>query len=140
MEPVNHCSHCGAAVDVNASVCPECGQELVKRKYCPHCGERIDADCIICPKCGKQAGSCRRISRSILSITIIPAHRQPPVHRWALELRCAENTAISGRHFSCACSWGISVRINSMKGASAWESCICSPLACLALAGLLISS
>lgn len=30
MEPVNHCSHCGAAVDVNASVCPECGQELVK--------------------------------------------------------------------------------------------------------------
>ena len=56
MEPVNHCPHCGAAVDVNASVCPECGQELVKRKYCPHCGERIDADCIICPKCGKQAG------------------------------------------------------------------------------------
>ena len=53
MEPVNHCPHCGAAVDVNASVCPECGQELVKRKYCPHCGERIDADCIICPKCGK---------------------------------------------------------------------------------------
>lgn len=56
MEPVNHCPHCGAAVDVNASVCPECRQELVKRKYCPHCGERIDADCIICPKCGKQAG------------------------------------------------------------------------------------
>ena len=25
MEPVNHCPHCGAAVDVNASVCPECG-------------------------------------------------------------------------------------------------------------------
>lgn len=56
MEPVNHCPHCGTAVDVNASVCPQCGQELVKRKYCPHCGERIDADCIICPKCGKQAG------------------------------------------------------------------------------------
>ena len=56
MESVNHCPNCGAAVDVNSSVCPNCGQELVKRKYCPHCGERIDADCIVCPKCGKQAG------------------------------------------------------------------------------------
>ena len=56
MESVNHCPNCGATVEVNSSVCPNCGQELVKRKYCPHCGERIDADCIVCPKCGKQAG------------------------------------------------------------------------------------
>ena len=96
MEPVNHCPHCGAAVDVNASVCPECGQELVKRKYCPHCGERIDADCIICPKCGKQAGE-------------LPQDKQ------------------------------INIVNNNNSSASAWESCICSPLAYLALAGLLIS-
>lgn len=139
MEPVNHCPHCGAAVDVNASVCPECGQELVKRKYCPHCGERIDADCIICPKCGKQAGELPQDKQINIVNKIIPAHRHPPVLRWASELQCTENIAISGRRFSCACSLGISVRINSMKGASAWESCICSPLACLALAGLLIS-
>lgn len=56
MQPTKHCPHCGTAVNIGVSVCPSCGEELVKRKFCPHCGDRIDADCIICPHCGKQAG------------------------------------------------------------------------------------
>lgn len=57
MEPVNHCSHCGAAVDVNASVCPECGQELVKRKYCPHCGNALMPTASSAPSVANRRGA-----------------------------------------------------------------------------------
>lgn len=139
MEPVNHCPHCGAAVDVNASVCPECGQELVKRKYCPHCGERIDADCIICPKCGKQAGELPQDKQ----INIVNNNNSSASASASASVGI--RTAVHGKYcnkwtaFSCACSLGISVRINSMKDASAWVCCTCSPSVCWASAGLLIS-
>ena len=48
------CHFCGAQIDANAVVCPNCGKALGKTKFCRHCGAQIDADVIICPNCGKQ--------------------------------------------------------------------------------------
>lgn len=49
------CPICGAMVDIDADVCPNCGAVFVEEEEefeCPVCGALVDADATFCPKCG----------------------------------------------------------------------------------------
>ncbi len=49
------CPICGAMVDIDADVCPNCGAVFVEEEEqfeCPVCGTLVDADATFCPKCG----------------------------------------------------------------------------------------
>ena len=43
---VVHCPDCGATMDPNSPVCPNCGAEF--GFYCPECDEEISADATVC--------------------------------------------------------------------------------------------
>jgi|GEM_PF-1907894 len=49
------CPVCGAMVDIDADVCPNCGAVFVEEEeqfQCPVCGALVDADATVCPNCG----------------------------------------------------------------------------------------
>lgn len=46
------CPECGAVMDADDEVCPQCGAEFAF--YCPQCGEEIPADATVCPHCGSE--------------------------------------------------------------------------------------
>lgn len=49
------CPICGAMVDIDADVCPNCGAVFVEEEeqfQCPVCGAMVDADATFCPNCG----------------------------------------------------------------------------------------
>lgn len=45
-----HCANCGAAVEENYAVCPQCGADLKSR--CPSCDRYVQADWNLCANCG----------------------------------------------------------------------------------------
>lgn len=45
-----HCAKCGAAVEENYAVCPQCGTDLQTR--CPSCGRYVQPDWHLCANCG----------------------------------------------------------------------------------------
>lgn len=47
-----HCANCGAAVEENYAVCPQCGTELKMR--CPSCGRYVQPDWRLCADCGAE--------------------------------------------------------------------------------------
>ena len=51
------CPGCGTPVNVNASVCPTCGESLPSRNKkirCRQCHGTASADLVICPHCGRE--------------------------------------------------------------------------------------
>lgn len=59
-----HCQSCGAEIQADAEVCPECGvnqgtaleaghgERSADEKYCVECGELINRQAELCPSCG----------------------------------------------------------------------------------------
>lgn len=47
-----HCARCGAAVEENYAVCPQCGADLKMR--CPSCGRYVQPDWRLCADCGAE--------------------------------------------------------------------------------------
>ena len=54
---VRPCPSCGAAVNVNATVCPTCGEQLpsrTKKIRCRRCHKTASSSLVICPHCGRE--------------------------------------------------------------------------------------
>jgi TM2 domain-containing membrane protein YozV/RNA polymerase subunit RPABC4/transcription elongation factor Spt4 len=61
---MKHCVNCGAEIDDEASVCPDCGvnqgteldgshgDRSADQKYCVNCGSLIYTQAELCPECG----------------------------------------------------------------------------------------
>jgi predicted amidophosphoribosyltransferase len=47
-----YCPDCGALMDPDDTVCPQCGAEF--GFYCPECDQEIPAEASICPYCGAE--------------------------------------------------------------------------------------
>lgn len=51
MSNTNTCPYCGEEIELNASRCPHCKENILK--ICPFCGEEIKASAIKCKHCGE---------------------------------------------------------------------------------------
>jgi RNA polymerase subunit RPABC4/transcription elongation factor Spt4 len=49
------CTNCGAQVQSDFKLCPECGREL-EEKACGNCGKHMKAEFKVCPYCGNDTG------------------------------------------------------------------------------------
>lgn len=66
-----YCKNCGAALDENTQICPDCGREVENSRppaqnYCHNCGFKIDYDENFCRNCGVQIKSSKAVKESIL--------------------------------------------------------------------------
>lgn len=46
------CEECGAQISDRATVCPQCGCPVSKKKTCPDCGTIVEEEAKVCPECG----------------------------------------------------------------------------------------
>jgi len=59
------CPHCGEIIDINATICPVCAEDIPQKEDCPFCGEDIDKSSEICPYCGEKIESTHTNKKTI---------------------------------------------------------------------------
>lgn len=54
IEKQKYCPSCGKGIELNATVCYNCGvnpQKVNHKKYCPYCGNSVNEEQVICLNC-----------------------------------------------------------------------------------------